>query len=106
VLARLVSNPVAGRKHQFIGAHGGLLGARADRTPYLRVLHPFPRPDRLGKPETLGFRVADAQEREGLALPETTDLSAFELEYRRTQVGPRCRSRRWCRRGLGLPLLL
>ena len=97
ILAVLVRDPVAMRKHEFVGADGGLLRARADRAPDLRVLDAVPRPNRLGQSEALGFRVADAEEGEGLALPEAADLSALELDHRRIQVGTRCRRRRWCR---------
>ena len=91
VLAVLVRDPVAMRKHELVGADRRLLRSRADRAPDLGVLDAFPRRDRLGQPEPLRFRVADAEERRRLALPEAAELSAFDLDHRRSQVGTRGR---------------
>ena len=87
----LVRDPVAMRKHELVGADGGLLRARADRAPDLRVLDARPRLHRLGQSEPLGFRVADAEEGRGLALPEAAELAALDLHHRRIQVGTRRR---------------
>ena len=58
VLAMLVLYPVTMGEHEFVGAHRGLRGNRADRAPHLRVLDARPRLGRLGWSKPFGFCVA------------------------------------------------
>ena len=66
ILAVLVRDPVAMRKHELVGADRGLLRTRTDRAPDLGVLDARPRLDRLRRSKPFRFRVADAEKREVL----------------------------------------
>src|SRR5581483_1284410 len=65
--------------------------------PGLRTLDSLPLLDRLRLPEPFRFRVANAQERVRLALPDAAEFAAFHRDHGRVQVGAgsRCWSFSW-----------
>src|SRR4029077_2431965 len=99
ILAVLVRDEVAMRKHELVRADRGLLRTRTDRAPDLGVPDTGPRLDRRGRSEPFGFRIADAEKGGGFALAEAADSPALDLDHWRLQVGARHRG--GGRRGAG-----